>query len=301
MDWRTILAVAALVSAANASLLTAQDAAARQQDEQAIRQTASDYLAAVARGDAKALAEFWAADGDMVDESGHSISARQLIAQATQAEGAAAGPEVTLTDTKIRFLTADVAIEDGTSEVARPGAKGSAVAGRFMAVWVKLDGKWRLASLREARAQAAPVAARLAALDGLAGQWSGISGDTVFEVSAHWNAAHTYLVREMATLRDGKTIFSGSQRIGWDPLSGTIKSWVFDSGGGRGEGTWTQSGDGWTVHSTHILPDGDQTTSNSTYSLDGENKLIWKSTVTLPGGRTLPESVIELERKAASP
>lgn len=301
MDWRTILAIAALVSASSASLLKAQDAASRQQDEQAIRQTASDYLAAVARGDAKALAEFWTADGDMVDESGRSIPARQLIARATQAEGAAAGSEVTLKDTTIRFLTADVAIEDGTSEVAGPAPKSASVAGRFMALWVKQDGKWRLASLREARADTTPLPARLETLDGLAGQWSGLSGDTVFEVSAHWNAARTYLIREMATLRDGKTIFSGSQRIGWDPLSGTIKSWVFDSSGGRGEGTWTQSGDGWIVHATHILPDGEQTISSSTYTPDGENKLIWKSIVTLPGGRTLAENVIELERKAASP
>lgn len=298
MDWRTILATAAVLTAG--TLVEAQDAA-HLQDEQAIRQAAGDYLAAVARGDAKALAEFWTADGDMVDETGRAVSARQLIAQATQAESAAARPVVTLKDTKIRFVTADVAIEDGTSEVAAPGAKGAAVAGRFMAVWVKQDGKWRLASLREERAEAPTPAARLEELDGLVGKWSAMSGDTVFEVSAHWNEARTYLVREMTSLRDGKTIFSGSQRIGWDPLSGTIKSWVFDSSGGRGEGTWTQSGDDWIVHATHILPDGEQTTSSSTYTPEGENKLIWKSTVTLPGGRTLPETVIELERKAASP
>jgi hypothetical protein len=141
----------------------------------------------------------------------------------------------------------------------------------------------------------------LAALDELAGEWTGVAGDTVFEVSARWNAARTYLIREMATLRNGQTIFSGSQRIGWDPLSGTIKSWVFDSGGGRGEGTWTPSGAGWSVHATHILPDGEQTTSSSTYTPEGANKLVWKSVVTLPGGRTLPESVIELERKADRP
>lgn len=32
----------------------------------------------------------------------------------------------------------------------------------------------------------------------------------------------------------------GTQVIGWDPAAGTIRSWMFDSDGGFGEGTWSK-------------------------------------------------------------
>ena len=35
---------------------------------------------------------------------------------------------------------------------------------------------------------------------------------------------------------------SGMQIIGWDPVAKQIHSWVFDSDGGYGEGTWTHKG-----------------------------------------------------------
>jgi uncharacterized protein (TIGR02246 family) len=302
MGARSFLASVAVVIglACPAPLLVAQQPS-REQDEQAIRQTAKDYLAAVARGDASALAEFWTADGDLVDEFGRTLPARELIASVAKAAGAAGRTEVELKDTKIRFLTADVAIEDGGSAVVSQGSPAASVSGRFLAVWVRQEGKWRLATLREERAEPVSIADRLETLDGLAGDWSGAAGDTVLEVAARWNAERTYLLREMVTLRDGKAVFSGSQRIGWDPQSGVIKSWVFDSNGGRGEGVWTRSGDGWIVHATHVLPDGEQAVSSSSYTPTGKDQLVWKSTVTLPGGRTMPEIVVQLQRKADSP
>ena len=35
------------------------------------------------------------------------------------------------------------------------------------------------------------------------------------------------------------------QVIGWDPAAKQVRSWVFDSGGGIGEGIWTKQGDKW--------------------------------------------------------
>ena len=61
----------------------------RQQDEQAIRRVAQEYLAALARGDAKAMGQLWTADGDVVDEAGRSFPARSVImAEASEREAA---------------------------------------------------------------------------------------------------------------------------------------------------------------------------------------------------------------------
>ena len=47
-----------------------------------------------------------------------------------------------------------------------------------------------------------------------------------------------------------------NQRIGWDPLTKQIKSWVFDSEGGYGDEFWTRKGNQWVIKSTGVLPDG---------------------------------------------
>src|SRR6476469_4186517 len=104
--------------------------AERQQDEREIRRTASEYLAALARGDGDALRAFWTADGDIVDESGRAFSAREAFAQQSPPASAEGRPEVKLTNTTIRFLTPDVAIEDGVSDVV-PAGGGGAHSGRF--------------------------------------------------------------------------------------------------------------------------------------------------------------------------
>jgi hypothetical protein len=49
---------------------------------------------------------------------------------------------------------------------------------------------------------------------------------------------------------------SGIQFIGWDPADKQIRSWVFDSDGGFGQGTWTNKGNRWYVQQTGVLADG---------------------------------------------
>ncbi len=291
-----ILALAGLLG--SSVPLRAEDTVAGQNEEQAIRKAAQDYLTAVARGDAKALAEYWTADGDLVDESGHASPAKQIIAQVQQATGQPARAPVSIQDSKIRFVAPNVALEDGSTQTEGPNGK---VSGRFLAVWVKQEGKWRLASLREARNDASAAESALAGLDELAGQWSGQNDGTIIDIAAEWNPTHTYLLRDLTTTRDGKTLLSGTQRIGWDPLTGTIRAWVFDNSGGRGEATWTRVGKSWLVVGTHLLPNGQQTVTRNTYTLEKENTLVWHAQVTLPNGRSLPEATIKLERKSETP
>jgi uncharacterized protein (TIGR02246 family) len=272
----TYFAVALLAGAIWCPSVQAQTAE-RQQDEQAIRRVAHEYLAALARGDAKAMGELWTADGDVVDEAGRSYPARNVIGPEASASDAER-PVVKLTDSRIRFLTPDVALEDGISEVSHPAAQGVApLVGRFTVIWVKQDDKWRLASLRESRTDPPATAAQLAELDWMTGDWTGESGETTLEVSTRWNETHTYLLRDLKVLREGHVVFSGTQRIGWDPISRSIKSWVFDTDGGHGEGVWTKVGDRWIVYGSGVLANGQRTSSINEYWPEGKDSLRWKS------------------------
>lgn len=296
MRFRKYFALVLLV-VSTCGLFAQAQTGGRQQDEEAIRRVAQEYLAALARGDAKAMGELWTSDGDVVDEAGRSYPARSVIMQESS-EGEAARPVVKLTGSKIRFLTSDVALEDGTSEVSNPTAQGVApLVGRFTLIWVKQDGNWRLASLRETRSDPPATAAQLAELDWLAGDWTGENGDTTIDISTRWNETRTYLLRDLKVLREGHVVFSGTQRIGWDPVTRTIKSWVFDTDGGHGEGTWTKVGDRWLVHGSGVLANGQRTTSTNEYSPEGNDAVRWRSSSAQSNAQSTSTRDIKLVRK----
>ena len=302
MRCRNVLVVAILASLGSASDWVVAAEPDRKPDEQAIRATAKQYVAALERGDAKVLAAFWTPDGTFIDEQGKSHPASELIAQeAKPAPSQTSRPKVTLTGSAIRFLTPDVAVEDGTSEVSYPDVKGQApVRGRFSVTWVKQQGKWRLASLTEMRSEPASTAAQMKDLDWMAGEWS--AKDAELEISARWNPNHTFLVRELKVSKDGQLKFTGTQRIGFDPATNRIKSWMFDSEGGQGEGTWSKQGNTWIVQAKGTLPDGKPTSSTTEYIYDGKNSFTWKSTGPAPsgGGQVVPHLDLTIVRKVAA-
>ena len=280
---------------------TGAEPAGRQQDEQAIRHAAQEYLAALESGDAKALSAAWTADGDFVDELGRSYPARELIEHEAKLERKGPRPATKVVANTIRFLTPDVAIEDGRTEVTHSAAQeATPLNGRFTAIWVRQEGKWRLASLREARLEIVPDAGDLADLDWLVGDWTATGRDAAIDISAHWNETHTFLLRELSVIRDGKVAFSATQRIGRDPLTGKIRSWLFDSDGGYGEGLWTKKGKSWVVQATGALPDGKRTLSTNVFAPAGPDGISWKTSGARVGDEPRPDLDLKLTRKPAS-
>ena len=252
---------------------TAQDPAARQPDERAIREVAKAYAAALAKGDAAAVADFWTKDGDYFDEQGKPHRVSELATEVTKSKGATR-LENKVTTSKIRFLTADVAVEDGTSEVASAVPGGDPVRGQYHATWVKQDGRWRLASLCELPVAApnSAVEPKLEDLDWMVGNWVAELGGAKFELHVHWNDGRTFLLRDLKVSREGKVGARGTQRIGWDPLSRSLRSWSFDSDGGYGETTWVKEGDAWIGQAAGVLPDGRQTSSITVMTYDGKDR-----------------------------
>jgi len=272
-------------------------------EEQAIRAAAQQYIDALSHGDFKTMLGMWTADGDIVDEHGQSVPAKEYIereaAARTSTEGgspAATGKPATVTGSGIRFLTPGVAIEDGHVTVDR-GANLPPAEGRFTAIWVKQDNAWKLASLREVPL-ATTRAADLAALDWMVGHWTGQGGKASFDVTTHWNDKHTFLVRELTVMHDGKVILSGKQRIGVDPLDGKIKSWMHDTDGGHGEGLWTRHGNSWVVQANGVSPDGRRTTGTNVYTYDGGDTSTWKSLGATSNGQPIGDFEITLHRVA---
>jgi uncharacterized protein (TIGR02246 family) len=298
-----ILVVIAVASPA----VRAADAAA---DADAIRAASAAYKQALERGDGKALAAIWTADGDIIDAAGNVLKGRETVEVLEPAPAAAAQggtPSFRITETSLRFLEPDVAIEDGAVEVVPPGS--SAVEkGRFSAVWVRRDGGWKLAVLREARGATPAGAETLADLAWMVGDWtaaddgdaSPASAKPTIELSVRWNPTKTFLLRDMKITPPGAAadaVIHVTQRIGWDPLSKGIRSWVFSSDGGHGEAAWSRDEGSWVARTTAVLPDGTQTSSLNIYSYDGKDRCVWRSLPTHVGGEHMPQVNMTLIRK----
>ena len=300
MCWRRISFGGLIVLASVFVLVpaSAEDAAARKQDEQAIRTTARAYRSALAKGDSKALAEFWTTDGDFVDELGDAHPASELVADAEQTSGEGPQPEIKVTASKIRFITSDVAIEDGASEVVLPNAKGAPpLSGHFHAVWVRQDGRWRLASLCEIPI-ASPADSHLSELGWMVGTWTANSDGAKLELTVQWNATGTFLLRDMKAIREDKVVLRGSQRIGWDPLTRKLKSWSFDSDGGFGEAAWTKDGDSWVGQATGVLPDGRQSSATTIITFDGKDSFTRKVMAGRVQGESTPDQEVRYTRRS---
>lgn len=246
----------------------------RTASEAAIHQTAKQYLAAVEKGDAKAMAAFWTADGTYTDELGETFKSRELIEMSFAAKQTTR-PSIQISKADLRFLTPDVAIQEGNCTVGT--AKASSISGCFTAIWVRKDKTWKLASLRESRVEALPAAAdHLAALAPFVGEWSGQTGDIMLRVSSKWNAGKTYLRREFAATSEGKEIFHGIQYVGWDPVSNSIRSWTFNDDGGYADGHWSLEGNVWMVASSGVKPNGETSPTTQIFKFIGNDRMIWK-------------------------
>jgi uncharacterized protein (TIGR02246 family) len=258
-------------------------------DEAAIRKAAADYVEAYQKGDAKALAALWGPDAEYLNPtSGRRVKGRQAIEQEFDRifkQGGASQLEVTIHS--IRFLTPDVAIEEGEARVTPEGEAPEE--STYMAIHVKRDGRWLLESVRETDL---PVRAtsyeHLKELEWMVGTWVDSDEEAAIETTCRWTKNKNFLTRNFRVIIGEHVDMEGTQVIGWDPAAGRIRSWVFDSDGGFAEGVWTRKDNRWVIHSVGTLPDGGQATAINILTYIDNDTLTWQTTGREVDGEILP-------------
>jgi uncharacterized protein (TIGR02246 family) len=247
--------------------LPASSRAADEAAETQIRKGVDSYVEAFNRQDAKALAAHWAPEAVYVDDdSGEEFKGREAIEKYFARQFADAGKvKLEVAVTKVRFITADVASEEGQAKVTRPNKATSA--SNYVAIHVRQDGKWLIESVRETATgkretqdEDAPAYERLQPLEWLLGRWVDEDENVQIETNCRWAKNRSFLSRSFRVVAGDDVDLEGTQIIGWDPVNQRIRSWVFDSDGGFGVGSWTPRKDGaWVVNQAATLADGRQT------------------------------------------
>ena len=130
-------------------------------------------------------------------------------------------------------MTPDVAIEDGSTEVAGPGG-GPPTRSRYTIVHVKKEGSWYLSSVRDSVFVPPTNYEHLRHMEWLIGEWSdAVEGAEVGKMVFTWSANQGFIVNSYSTTAKNIILSSGTQWIGWDPAG---KRWLVVLGGPPCEG-----------------------------------------------------------------
>ena len=272
-------------------------------DETAIRNNVAAYVTAYNNHDAKTLATFWSPDAVYVNpETGDEAVGHDAIADQFAALLANLGDAKLAVDVKsIVFLSPTVAMERGTARVVKKSEKEPNNTD-YTAIDVKRDGKWLLDRVSE---EESPVIHsnydRLKDLEWMIGDWVDQDDRSSVEMKCKWTKNQTFITRQFAISVEDRLDMSGIQLIGWDPSTGKIRSWVFDSDGGFGEATWTKKGNRWSINASATMPDGRKTSAINIMTMLDKNSFTWQSTGRELGGEILPNiEPIKVVRNAAS-
>ncbi len=271
-------------------------------DEQAVRQVSASLVRAFNAADVKQVQELFFESADLTDDAGAVHRGRsEIVKLMEQFFAKFPGAKSTMTTDSVWLVGPGIAIQEGQRAVTTRDGK-SAFASRYTLVLMKEGGRWKIASAKETEDDTGLTAhQRLVPLAWLVGEWIDESPDAVVKISCRWSEDKNYLLADYNTQLPGKKALKSQQRIGWDPLTQKVKSWVFDSDGGHGEASWTPVESRWLVKSSAVFPDGKTGSAMLTFEPRDKDTFMLKGTDRLQGDTSLPDFEIPIVRKPPEP
>lgn len=209
-----------------------------------------------------------------------------------------------LNESKIRLISLHMAIQEGSFTVSGAPEEDEFET-PYVAIWTSVEGQWRLASFRElvpedTTAPATPHE-HLQGLAWLVGDWVDETKESVVKTSCCWSEDGNFLLQDFTIKVKGTDAMSGTQRIGWDPLTHKVRAWIFDSRGGHGESFWNWDGERWVIRATAVREDGETTSSINYLIPQGPDTYRWESSHRMSGDNPLPDVSVLIVRQAPPP
>ncbi|MBX3421420.1 MAG: SgcJ/EcaC family oxidoreductase [Pirellulaceae bacterium] len=254
-------------------------------DEAAVRKAIADYIAAFNGGDVNSLVDAWSDDAVWVNSFGMRFEGKENIAAELRA-GLAGKATLDVRDVSIRVVAPQVVIEEGTAIFSMEGTTLSQAS--YEAVHVLGEKGWKIATLREFVVPESSGHPNLQPLAWMVGSWIDDSVDSRVVTHVEWAKNDSFLISNFTLALPDMDSLQGVQIIGWDAAQKKVRSWVFDSDGGHGEGTWKSVGNDWIVRSKMTLADGRLAESTNVYSPVDQNSYRWRSFGRRVGAEFLP-------------
>jgi uncharacterized protein (TIGR02246 family) len=255
----------------------------RAADEAAVRQATADFIKAVEKGDAKAVAAVWTEDGEYIQDDGSTIRGRSAIEEAyAKAFAKRKNKKLEITVETIRFPSKETAVEEGYAKMYKDDSE-QPTASRYSVLHVREGGHWLMAMLREWPDEGVS----LHDLDWLIGTWDAKTAEAAVSTTYEWDAKKNSIRCHITIKGMGRTL-SALQILVKDPRTGQLHSWMFDDDGGFGEATWNRDGKRWVIAATGVQADGGELTATNIMTPVNQNSFVWQSTERTLDGTELP-------------
>jgi uncharacterized protein (TIGR02246 family) len=268
--------------------------------EQAIHKATAGFIDALNKGDLDGVMACWAPGADLIDATGKATRGHDALAAHFKTRlRELKGLKIAGMAQSIKFLRPEVALVDG--KVQTTSADGERQSNRYAVVWVKSGDKWLISSARDLPAEVEEVPSltypHLRPLEWMVGDWANEAGTV--QIKCKWAPNKSFLLMEYEVKRKGADPLLVTQRIGWDPVNRRIRSWVFDSTGGFGEGYWQRQGHKCVVGASGILADGGTGGSTNIYEYKDDRTILYRSVDREVDGQPVADVEVKLVRKAA--
>lgn len=259
-------------------------------DEKTIRNIVEAYQEAYNQQDATKLAAQLASDAlysnPITGESAQGKEAIEKFFKEKFAQEKKRRLEIAIKT--IEFPNADEAIEQGVIKVTIDDQAPQQIA--YQAEYRRENGKWLMSSFKEIELQEpSSNFERLQGLAWLVGKWEDSDDNVDILFDNQWDKYKNFLTQHFNMKIYGQNDIEGKQIIAWDPVKGVIRSWVFDSDGGFGEGTWEKVDKSWYVAMRYTLSDGRVGSSKNIYTPIDDRSYTFTSVEREVDGEILPD------------
>lgn len=271
-------------------LLAASWLSGSEADEKAIRNIVQSYQDAYNQEDAAKLTAAWASDAIYINPvTGDLAEGKEAIEKLFRekfSENKTRHLEIEIKS--IEFPNADEAIEKGLINVTIDNQPAFKMA--FQSEYTKENGKWLVKAFREIELQE-PVShfEQLKSLEWLVGKWEDSDENVDILLDTQWDKYKNFITQNFKMKIYGQDDIEGKQIVAWDPIKEVIRSWIFDSDGGFGSGTWKKEDKRWYATMVFTLSDGRVASSTNIYTPIDDKSYSFASIEREVDGEILPD------------
>jgi len=258
-------------------------------DKKAIQSAVQEYEEAYNLKDAAKLSQLWASDAiynnPMTGKHAEGRAEIEKLFKERFAQNKNIHADIKVKN--IEFINDEEALQNGVMMLFVPGQPEQKIA--YQVEFIKENGQWLINAIKEAELQE-PISnfEHLKDLAWMIGKWEDSDDDTQILFNNHWDKYKNFIIQQFEMKIYGQDTIDGRQIIAWDPANEVIRSWVFDSDGGFGEGTWKKVDKSWysTMHFT--LGDGREGSSKNIYTAVDDHSYTFSSIDREVDGEILP-------------
>jgi len=258
----------------------------RPADRDAVRKAMDEFCTAFQKGDGKAVAALWTAEGEYVGDDGTAIRGRAAL-EKDYANFFAKNPDnrLEVEVETLRFPSRDTAVVEGHFKL-RQGKAKELVVSRCSFLYAREDGKWLVAIAREWPGDGMEIRD----LEWLIGTWEAKREGTTVTTTYEWTTNKTFIRCQLSITQDGKTV-TGTQMIGKMPSTGGLHIWTFEDEGGIGDADITRDGKKWLFAARGSTADGRVITATNVMTPVDADSFLWQTVERTADGEPLPDLV----------